>query len=336
MSGRAMFILFLHRDSTASLLLCISSRETRRYFGVKTIAFIGMVIGVFYIAPDRMDEYADACRVISLLFLVFQTVAIIDYAYTLHFWMIDKNDHTWDIANLAISGLMYAASVTIVGLLFHWFADGPTCGVEKFVLSMTLIVPFVFSVLSVTEVCPHGALFPSAAITGYVVYIAYTAMLSSPKTECNVFLRRGDTTNNWELAVGIFIAAASVTFTTWNVGSSSSKLFGIRESEEDEKRKALTGGGDNKKDLHNAVDLDNDDDEEEEVEVSEENSKQAAAEMWTDALVFHILMTDYSSRVERYSSVESFWVKVCSQWLIMILYTWTLLAPTLFPDRDFS
>ena len=32
----------------------------------------------------------------------------------------------------------------------------------------------------------------------------------------------------------------------------------------------------------------------------------------------------------------SMWMIAASQWLMLVLYLWTLLAPKLFPDRDFS
>ena len=32
----------------------------------------------------------------------------------------------------------------------------------------------------------------------------------------------------------------------------------------------------------------------------------------------------------------SMWMLIASQWLFMIMYLWTLVAPRLFPDRDFS
>lgn len=34
--------------------------------------------------------------------------------------------------------------------------------------------------------------------------------------------------------------------------------------------------------------------------------------------------------------VVSSWMIIASQWLMYLLYLWTLLAPRLFPDRDFS
>lgn len=37
-----------------------------------------------------------------------------------------------------------------------------------------------------------------------------------------------------------------------------------------------------------------------------------------------------------YSNSASVWVKICSSWLCVIIYVWTLVAPIVFPDRDFS
>eukprot|EP00494_Astrolonche_serrata_P021748 UN21997 len=30
------------------------------------------------------------------------------------------------------------------------------------------------------------------------------------------------------------------------------------------------------------------------------------------------------------------WVRICTEWSTAALYIWTLVAPLLFPDRDFS
>ncbi|KAI5628944.1 serine incorporator 2 [Silurus asotus] len=36
------------------------------------------------------------------------------------------------------------------------------------------------------------------------------------------------------------------------------------------------------------------------------------------------------------SSMPAVWVKICSSWLGLVLYLWTLLAPVVLTDRDFS
>jgi hypothetical protein len=32
----------------------------------------------------------------------------------------------------------------------------------------------------------------------------------------------------------------------------------------------------------------------------------------------------------------SVWVRMCTQWITAALYVWSLVAPNIFPDRDFS
>jgi hypothetical protein len=59
------------------------------------------------------------------------------------------------------------------------------------------------------------------------------------------------------------------------------------------------------------------------------------------ALYMGMLLTDWGSGAEANLSrpeggKTAMWVKVLSQWATMLIYTWTLAAPSLFPDRDFG
>ena len=36
------------------------------------------------------------------------------------------------------------------------------------------------------------------------------------------------------------------------------------------------------------------------------------------------------------ANYASFWVKATSSWVCVSIYIWTLVAPTIFPDRDFT
>jgi len=42
-----------------------------------------------------------------------------------------------------------------------------------------------------------------------------------------------------------------------------------------------------------------------------------------------------SNLKELNSNMASVWVKLVSSWMCILIYGWTLLAPALFPDRDF-
>jgi len=73
-----------------------------------------------------------------------------------------------------------------------------------------------------------------------------------------------------------------------------------------------------------------------------------------DAAFFHVVMavscayfgtllTDWGTSspahgdIRHYDvSMASAWVKVATQWSIVLMYVWTLVAPAVFPDRDFD
>ena len=58
---------------------------------------------------------------------------------------------------------------------------------------------------------------------------------------------------------------------------------------------------------------------------------------------FKILFHDYNHRPLVGTDISdpkvgysSFWIQASAQWICLIMYSWTLVAPKLFPDRDFG
>ena len=53
-----------------------------------------------------------------------------------------------------------------------------------------------------------------------------------------------------------------------------------------------------------------------------------------------MLMTGWGTGAEERDLIDvgwtSVWVKVIAQWMTVAVYAWTMAAPLLFPDRDFS
>ena len=45
---------------------------------------------------------------------------------------------------------------------------------------------------------------------------------------------------------------------------------------------------------------------------------------------------DDSSKRDDLMSTENLWIKIVSQWAVIALYVWSLIAPLVLKDRDFS
>lgn len=88
---------------------------------------------------------------------------------------------------------------------------------------------------------------------------------------------------------------------------------------------------------------------EEEMEKAEENVPRNFSNSWKLNFVLASVSCWYAMALTGWGSIESggnvadplvgktsMWLIVGSQWFILALYLWTLIAPRLFPDRDFS
>ena len=87
----------------------------------------------------------------------------------------------------------------------------------------------------------------------------------------------------------------------------------------------------------------------EEMEKAEENVPRNFSNSWKLNFVLASVSCWYAMALTGWGSIESggnvadplvgktsMWLIVGSQWFILALYLWTLIAPRLFPGRDFS
>eukprot|EP00471_Norrisiella_sphaerica_P001650 CAMPEP_0184486532 /NCGR_PEP_ID=MMETSP0113_2-20130426/8013_1 /TAXON_ID=91329 /ORGANISM="Norrisiella sphaerica, Strain BC52" /LENGTH=388 /DNA_ID=CAMNT_0026868453 /DNA_START=160 /DNA_END=1323 /DNA_ORIENTATION=+ len=281
------------------------------YFGVKILLLIPLLVSMFFIDARNMEQFAEASRVFSIIFLVIQAMAIIDTSYRMHYWMIDKENQNWDIFNLVLSFGLFVASLIAVSMMFAWFTEGGPCEIEKFILSTVVIVPFFYTIASITEVVSHGSLFVSSVITAYAVYIAFGAMISNPSQTCNSFANTEREPDAWQIILGVVFIAISITYIAYNMGENSSKLFGRHD--DDESRGDV--------ELKQTTELEAK--TEQEGSKQEEKSEEELRNAKINAVLFHLIMTlasmytcmlltqwsslDYSDRESRYLSGESFW-----------------------------
>jgi len=316
-----------------------------------------------YIIPNPfyVDGYVYVARVVSGIFLLLQIVIFIDFAIQWNKDWRDKRNCTSGL--VVISLLLYAVSIVALALMYVYYG-GAGCDLEKFFISFTLVFTFIFSVISITDLVPHGALLPSSVVTLYMYYVLFSALGSDP-SKCN-------TTSSSEaahLAIGLVIAAASITYAGWSIGNSNS-LFGAPDAPvddqgkdgEDASFKAVEQGEAGKEEAKSAKAPEADKasaptakaaapvaekSEKEQEEEAAANSKRNAKfhfVMAAASMYMAMLLTSWGSQQELSGqtdvaydlNLQSMWIKIVSQWCTGLLYTWTLAAPYLFPDREFG
>ena len=153
----------------------------------------------------------------GFIFILVQLVLYIDFAFNLNeswvgkmedasddrlvrIWNLEmyfgvfRDRKCWFAILLSTTFLIYAATAVGIGFLFHYYAgfynnSTADCGLHKFFISFNMILCMALTVCSVLpkvqEANPQAGLLQAAIISGYVMYLTWSAMASSPNRECN-------------------------------------------------------------------------------------------------------------------------------------------------------
>eukprot|EP00633_Aureoumbra_lagunensis_P001539 CAMPEP_0197287306 /NCGR_PEP_ID=MMETSP0890-20130614/3549_1 /TAXON_ID=44058 ORGANISM="Aureoumbra lagunensis, Strain CCMP1510" /NCGR_SAMPLE_ID=MMETSP0890 /ASSEMBLY_ACC=CAM_ASM_000533 /LENGTH=207 /DNA_ID=CAMNT_0042756811 /DNA_START=832 /DNA_END=1455 /DNA_ORIENTATION=- len=207
---------------------------------------------------------------------------------------------------------------------------------------MTLVFCVGITIVQLT-VSENGNLLTSAAVCAYSVFIAYTAVTRDPSSTCNPFLQSRDILG---IIIGLGLSLLSLGWTTHASTSAVADVLADNDS---------TGG------THELTSnlVDDDDDAE---NPSSNTSATAIPEAPLECLdggdsenvrfnlvlslvscYIGCVLTNWGTWQNSVSDISnplagrvSSWLNIGAQWVMFLLYLWTLLAPLLFPDRDFA
>jgi len=348
---RLSFVLCVFFLFHALALYSTSCQKLDQGFWLPKIVVLFILVILAYIIPDVFyDGYTHVARVIGGVFLLLQIIILIDFAYAWNEdWNSDEKD--WKAGIIIISILFFAASVVLLVFLFIWFA-GNGCGLEKFYISFTIILTFTYTIISITVAVPGGILPPSIMCL-YAHYICFSALSSNPNSTCNPF----ETTDTTQLIIGLIIAAASTSYAAYNLATSNS-LFG--DSEEPAASPDVEKAASPKIEAPKSEPVKEDKAEDKAAkavakEDAEEDDPQPLSLvqamrnakfhliMAAGSMYMAMILTNWSSRQEVEAGAknydvgtETMWIKIVSQWLTCLLYIWSLAAPLILKDRDFS
>eukprot|EP00850_Spirogloea_muscicola_P006134 SM000029S10429 [mRNA] locus=s29:39204:41673:- [translate_table: standard] len=351
---RISFGNFLFFSSFALILIGVKDQGDARdgwHHGGWMVKFIlwGMAILLGLCLPTGLiGAYGEVARFGSGLFLLVQVVILLDFTYSWNAAWVAKDEQKWYMALLAVSTVCYTAALAIVILLFNWFSPaGHDCDLNVFYLTFTLFLCGAFSVVSLHPQV-NGSLLPSSVITLYCTYLAYSALSSEPrKYECNGLAKHLNMVSTSTLVMGVLTTLLSVVYSAVRAGSSTAFLSPPTSPRAGVHREPmLAADGGSLQDQDTALDSDD--------EVPRKNGK-ASREAKPVRYVysfFHVifalasmysamLLTGWGGVGEEGRDIidvgwPSVWVKISSQWATAALYTWSLVAPILLPDREFS
>ncbi len=354
------------------IVTLITPSAHKSWWMLKLLIWAGLTIGWFFIPGEVFIVYSEIARVLSFFYIIIQILVILNMAYALHEALVkqmDENSPEYDpdgfapgtarFLYLLLSGLLLAAAITGIALLFVYYGD---CDLHNGLIGMTLALTFLCVVFGF---CARKGILAPIVLSAYNVMICYQALQSNPDLKCNP--RAAESVPIWQLVIMIAFNLISICWSATRAAQSTpSVLAGKPPAAEDPERGGDGGsaaadraGGDGYDDhLAAARDL------EDGVAVPSGESKggrkrdqyqrtmytaQGEPRWWTFHLVMFLaavylamLLTGWgaeksvSSISNTEASKESLWIKIASIIAVSLLYLWTVVAPLVCTSRDFS
>ncbi|XP_059172902.1 serine incorporator 3-like isoform X2 [Physella acuta] len=353
------------------LLFCIlmikvnSSKDPRSkiqngFWFFKVLIMVGICVGAFFI-PE--GTFGQAWMVIGLiggfLFILIQLILLVDLAHGWAESWVEKYEETeakcYYIGLFFFTFLFYAISIVAIVLFYIYYASGD-CALHKFFVSFNMILCVGMSIVAVLpkiqEHQPRSGLLQSSLITAYIMYLTWSGMSNNPDRSCNPSLKSifnstlipggqdkssSENVFDWENILSLFIWLFAILYSSIRT-SSNSQVGKLTMSE---KTILQTDTATTK----SSSDGDADSERGQKVWDNEEEGVAYSYSFYHFMLFLaslYVMMTltnwfSPSSDVKHLNAnMASVWVKISSSWICVILYVWTLVAPAILSDREFS
>jgi len=284
-----------------------------------------------------------------------QLVILIDFAYT---WQSSwtSEERPWHTAVVVISAFIFIGCIVITAFLYEFFASSD-CRLQTFFITFTLLLSILLTALSLSPCVLGGGLLPAAVVSLYSYYLLYESLTADP-TQCNTVYKHGSTTsssaNIGQTILNILVTSAAVCYAAYNVSTSQSLFGDGDEGEEAESLVSSSSSSSPKSSAASTSSYSNMDENKSATEVSDDSDSVVSignkqyrrffAVLGCAAMYLTMLLTNWgdrntvddSSNPDDDLSKENMWIKIATQWCVILLYLWTLIAPLVLKDRDFS
>lgn len=342
------------------------------FWGPKIIAWLALIVLSFLI-PDNFFIFWGRYVAFTgaMLFLFLGLILLVDLAHTWAEYCLGQIENTdsrlWRFVLIGSTLGMYLASLAMTIVQYIFFASSG-CAMNQAAITINLLFWLGVSVVSVHPVVqeynPRAGLAQAAMVAVYCTYLTMSAVSMEPDDKhCNPLVR-AQGTRTTSVVIGAIVTMLTVAYTTTRAATQSLGLGnvggGIRLPDEDEHDLVTQQPGTRREmraeALRRAVEegslpadaLLSDDESDAGGNTANDDERTMTQYNYT---VFHIifflatawvatLLTqnfEDSTRDGDFATVGrtywASWVKIVCSWVCYAMFTWTMVAPVVLPDR---
>ncbi|KRX10953.1 hypothetical protein PPERSA_12077 [Pseudocohnilembus persalinus] len=360
-----LLVACLMRDDCARFL-------NESFWCLKIFLVLGLFFGFMFVNNSIFQVYAEISQYASVAFLLFQIVMLIDIFYLIGEKMKYLYDEGYNIMGPVLIGtalILYSLTFLFVYYNFQWFPCNQTINI------VNLFLIIVLTALIFTGYFPNGSLITGGFVSLYLTFQIWSSLNNNENQECNHFSQLGEGLPfKLQVGFGVFFMTVSLLYIallkyedlsqaqnqsqTINVHPNTNPgLFDQNKKDSDDDRDFL----------ERFSDIDDEEDNNNKQQgvnsyssLHKQNQKQIRRQkrlrdyQSNYYINFHLIMlfcSFYSAMLltnwgapnlndmnwtQYKSSDTSRYINLFCSYVSWGIYIWTLIAPKIFPDRDFS
>mmetsp|Transcript_17577 Transcript_17577/g.40340 ORF Transcript_17577/g.40340 Transcript_17577/m.40340 type:complete len:467 (-) Transcript_17577:892-2292(-) len=349
----------------AAIAVACKRTANREAWPAKYTLFFFLVLGMCFVPNEPLftNIYLNVARVGAVFFILFQQLIFVDIAYNWNDGWVGRSNKAeseesgsgkkWLVAIVVSAAFLLLASIVGWGLLFHFFGG---CGKNVAFIASTVVLSLLIIWAQLTG--NEGSLLSSSLITAYATMLCYSAVARNPNAVCNPQLNSDDILS---IVIGVGLTIVSLGYIGWSATADSALGTSDDDDEDennDENKDIARSSFEDKSKVVGVVSnyLSTNTTEDEESRGCEEGDRLANEDVpntfsnnWKLNLALAAITCWFSMTLTGFGVIQAdgtvanpqlgevnMWIIIASQWFALLLYIWTLIAPRLFPDRDFS
>ncbi|KAM1046887.1 hypothetical protein ACFX2I_026280 [Malus domestica] len=199
------------------------------WWSAKIVMWISFIIIPFLLPATIIQLYGEIAHFGAGVFLLIQLISIISFITWLNDCCQSTKSERCRIHVMLLATAAYVVCLVGIILMYIWYAPEPTCLLNIFFITWTLVLLQLMTSVSLHPKVNAGILTPG--LMGlYIVFICWFAIRSEPAgTSCN---KKADdsTKTDWLTIISFVIAVLAMVIATFSTGIDS-KCFQFRKDE---------------------------------------------------------------------------------------------------------
>lgn len=173
----------------------------------------------------------------ATIFILLGLVLLVDFAHSWSETCLDNweasNSNLWQFILIGSTAGMYAATISLTGVMYGFFADSG-CTLNRFFISFNLALCILITLMcihpTVQESNPRSGLAQSSMVAVYCTYLIMSAIGNHQNEACNPLRRHGSGTilgtKNTTLILGAIFTFLAIAYSTSRAATQSRALVG--------------------------------------------------------------------------------------------------------------